>query len=243
MAQNIYDDPDFFTGYSQLPRSQHGLAGAPEWPSIRALVPDLTGKRVVDLGCGFGWFSRWAAEYGASSVLGLDLSEKMLARARNETDDGRVVYERADLESLVLPEAAFDFAYSALAFHYVEDFARLAGSIWRALTPASKLVFSIEHPIFMAPADPGWIEEPDGKPAWRLNRYSDEGRRTTNWFADGVVKYHRKLATTLNLLIDAGFAIEHVNEWGPTAAQVVAQPSLVQEIDRPMMVIVRAGRV
>lgn len=52
MAQNIYDNPDFFTGYSQLPRQVLGLDGAPEWPAIRAMLPDLRGKRVVDLGCG-----------------------------------------------------------------------------------------------------------------------------------------------------------------------------------------------
>ncbi len=57
MAQNIYDNPDFFAGYSQLPRQVHGLSGAPEWPAIRALLPDLKDRRVVDLGCGFGWFA------------------------------------------------------------------------------------------------------------------------------------------------------------------------------------------
>ena len=71
MAQNIYDTPGFFDGYSRLPRSVHGLGGAPEWPAIRALLPDLTGMHVVDLGCGFGWFSRWAREQGAAAVLHL----------------------------------------------------------------------------------------------------------------------------------------------------------------------------
>ena len=70
MAQNIYDDPTFFAGYSQLPRQVHGLDAAPEWPALRTMLPDLTGKRVVDLGCGFGWFARWAREHGAASVLG-----------------------------------------------------------------------------------------------------------------------------------------------------------------------------
>lgn len=243
MAQNIYDDPDFFAGYSQLRRSVLGLEGAPEWPSIQAVLPDLTGKRVVDLGCGFGWFSRWAAVNGAASVLGLDLSANMLAKAKAETSDSRITYESADLETVTLPVAAFDFAYSALAFHYIDDFARLTRTIHQSLIPGATLVFSIEHPIFMAPADPAWIEEPDGKPAWRLNRYAVEGRRETNWFADGVVKYHRKLSTTLNTLLDSGFAIEHVNEWSPTMEQVSEQPSLAQEMERPMMVIVRAARL
>ena len=56
MARNIYDTPDFFAGYSGLNRSLHGLDGAPEWPSIQAMPPDLRGKRVVDLGCGFSRF-------------------------------------------------------------------------------------------------------------------------------------------------------------------------------------------
>ena len=65
MTQNIYDDETFFAGYSQLPRSVHGLEGAPEWPVLRAMLPELRGRRVLDLGCGFGWFCRFAAGEGA----------------------------------------------------------------------------------------------------------------------------------------------------------------------------------
>ncbi|KRR29881.1 hypothetical protein CQ13_37995 [Bradyrhizobium retamae] len=75
MAQNIYDSSDFFAGYSQLPRQVHGLGGAPEWPEIKAMLPDLVGMHVVDLGCGFGWASRWMREQGAASVRSLDLSQ------------------------------------------------------------------------------------------------------------------------------------------------------------------------
>ena len=88
--------------YSRLPRSVKGL-------------------RIVDLGCGFGWFCRWAREHGAAQVLGLDVSEKMLARAQAETADPAIVYERVDLERLELPEAAFDLAYSSLTLHYLPD--------------------------------------------------------------------------------------------------------------------------
>ncbi|WP_430640164.1 hypothetical protein [Bradyrhizobium cytisi] len=71
MARNIYDNPDFFAGYSQSPRQLHGLDGAPEWPEIKTTLPDLVGMHVVDLGCGFGWASRWMREQGAASDLGL----------------------------------------------------------------------------------------------------------------------------------------------------------------------------
>lgn len=52
MTQNIYDNPEFFEAYSWLGRSVAGLAGAAEWPALRALLPDLRGLRIVDLGCG-----------------------------------------------------------------------------------------------------------------------------------------------------------------------------------------------
>src|SRR6204780_2184559 len=90
MTQNIYDNPEFFAGYSRLGRSIDGLDGAAEWPALRAMLPDLLGRAVVGLGCGFGWFCRWAREHGATHVLGLDVSERMLARARAETPDAAI---------------------------------------------------------------------------------------------------------------------------------------------------------
>jgi SAM-dependent methyltransferase len=242
MAQNIYDKSEFFAGYSQLNRSVHGLDGAPEWPSIRAVLPDLSGKRVVDLGCGFGWFSRWAREHGAASVLGLDLSENMIARARADTADPNIEYAIADLEKLELPAASFDFAYSSLAFHYIEDFGRLVQTVHRALVPGSHFVFTIEHPIFMAPAHPGWSLDADGNRTWPVNRYAVEGPRETDWFAKGVIKQHRTIGTTLNTLIGAGFAIRHVEEWSPAAGQLAANPDLTDEMERPMMLLVAAQR-
>ena len=101
-TQNIYDDPDFFENYSRLPRSKDGLSAAPEWASLQALLPDLKGLRVVDLGCGYGWFCRFAREQGAEHVLGLDVSERMLARAEDMTSDPAIAYRRADLEMLDL---------------------------------------------------------------------------------------------------------------------------------------------
>lgn len=242
MSQNIYDQPNFFAGYSKLGRSIHGLSGSPEWPSILALLPDLSGKRILDLGCGFGWFSRWAMEHGAGAVVGIDLSENMIGRARADTQDARIEYRIADLAQLNLPEGTFDFAYSSLALHYIEDFDRLVGAVYRSVRSGSRFIFTIEHPIFMAAHRADWITDGDGRKTWPVNQYSVEGRRVTNWFADGVVKYHRTIGTTLNSLIAAGFTLLHVDEWSPTAADLAAIPSLNDEIDRPMLLIVSAER-
>jgi SAM-dependent methyltransferase len=180
---------------------------------------------VVDLGCGFGWFCRWARAAGAAEVLGLDVSANMLARARAMTPDPAIAYRQADLETLELA-AAFDLAFSSLTLHYIEKLAALFATVHDALAPGGCLVFSAEHPLYTEPG-------PD---------YLDEGPRTTDWLAKGVVKQHRTLASTLNLLIAAGFAVRRVEEWGPTRAEIAAHPEWKIDHRRPSFLLVSADR-
>jgi len=242
MTQNIYDNDDFFREYTELPRSVEGLDAAPEWPALRALLPDLTGLRIVDLGCGFGWFCRWAREQGAASVLGIDVSEKMLARAAATARDPAITYARADMEGLELPPAAFGVAYSSLALHYVERLDRLISVVRSSLVPGGSFVFSVEHPIFTAPSEPGWSTNSAGRRTWPLDSYLEEGPRTTDWLAKGVIKRHRTLGTYLNMLIRAGFAIRHVEEWGPTSEQIAAKPQWADERQRPPFLLIASQR-
>jgi SAM-dependent methyltransferase len=242
MAQNIYDDEEFFAGYSRLPRSVAGLDGAPEWSSLRALLPDLRGRRVLDLGCGFGWFCRWAREQGAASVLGIDVSDRMLARAMDSTHDPAIVYRRADLEEAELPGESFDLVYSSLAFHYLVNLEALLTRVYRALVPGGHLVFSVEHPLYTAPSDPTWSVDAAGHKTWPIDSYLEEGPRSRDWLTRGVIKQHRMLATYINLLLRLGFALTHVEEWGPTDEQIAAQPHLADERQRPTFLLVAARR-
>lgn len=242
MAQNVYDDDDFFAGYAALPRSVHGLDGAAEWPSLRALLPDLTGRRVVDLGCGFGWFARYAVAVGAVAVLGVDLSENMLARARADTHSDVVTYRRADLDVVELPASAFDLAFSSLTVHYLVDLDRFFTTVAGALAPGAPFVFSVEHPIYTAPSSPGWVPGVADRPTWPLDGYLREGPRVTDWLAPGVVKQHRTIGTYVGGLRRAGFELTELVEWGPSPEQVAAEPGWAVERDRPMFLLVAARR-
>jgi SAM-dependent methyltransferase len=242
MTQNLYDDPAFFAGYSQLRRSVEGLDAAPEWPSLQAMLPAIRGLRVADLGCGYGWFCRWAAAQGAERVLGVDLSQAMLARARSFGADERILYTQADLARLTLPAGAFDLVYSSLALHYIADVERLFAEVQRALVAGGWFVFSTEHPVFMAPSRPGWVLDAEGRRSWPVDGYAMEGPRVTDWFVPGVVKHHRMMGTTINGLIAAGFTIRHVEEFVPTPAQIAARPELAEECARPMFLLVSAQR-
>lgn len=245
MAQNIYDDANFFAGYSNLPRSLHGLAGAPEWPALQALLPPIPGKRVLDLGCGMGWFCRWAAEQGAASVLGIDLSANMLDRARAMGGPDTIAYRQADLDELTLAPASFDLVYSSLAFHYLRDLPRLWTEVAVALVPRGCFVFSVEHPMFTAPIDPagdGWLQLAGGRSAWPIDSYLIEGDRSRNWFMPGVIKQHRTTATYINTLLSSGFELLELVEWGPTPEELAARPELAEERDRPTFMLVSARK-
>jgi ubiquinone/menaquinone biosynthesis C-methylase UbiE len=241
LTQNIYDNEKFFEKYGRLPRSTKGLRGAPEWAALRALLPALSGLRVLDLGCGFGWFSRWARRNGAAQVLGIDVSKKMLTRARAETHDPGIRYLRADLERLRLPSRSFDLVYSSLALHYVKNLSGLMLKVRRALVPGGNLVFSVEHPIYTAPSNPRW-RTASGSKFWPVAGYLDEGPRSTDWLAKGVIKQHRTLATYINMLLRLGFSISKVNEWGPTRRQIASRPNWADERERPAFLLVAARR-
>ncbi|HBE9080344.1 class I SAM-dependent methyltransferase [Serratia fonticola] len=237
MSQNIYDNQTFFDGYAQLSRSVQGLDGAPEWPTIRSILPDLQGKKVVDLGCGYGWFCRSAREQGAAQVLGMDLSEKMLGKAKEMTEDPAIEYRQQDLEALQLPAASFDLVYSSLTLHYIEDLGKLFSTVYQALVNGGEFIFTAEHPIYTAPKHQGWLVDEAGQKSWPINGYQQEGQRISNWLAEGVIKQHRMLGTYINLLVQQGFTIRYLNEWGPSAQQIADNPALDEEKERPMIFI------
>ncbi|CAF3399875.1 unnamed protein product [Rotaria socialis] len=242
MAQNVYDNQDFFEAYAQLSRSVNGLNGAPEWPSIVKMLPEMEGLNIVDLGCGYGWFCRDARQKGAKQVLGLDISERMLNKAREMTSDTAIIYRNEDLEQLKLPEATYDLVYSSLTLHYIEDLSTLLKTIYQSLTSGGHVVVSVEHPIYTASKHPRWLIDEEGQKSWPVNSYQTEGRRITNWLTEGIIKQHRMIGTYLNLLIEQGFIIKHVEEWGPTLHQIAETPSLKEESERPMILLVSAQK-
>ena len=137
MRQNKYDDPAFFANYSQMARSIGGLEAAGEWPAFRELLPALRDKNVLDLGCGFGWHCRYARQQQARSVVGVGLSEKMLARARASTNDAAIEYRRLAIEDIDFSAGEFDVVLSSLALHYVEHFDLVCRKVHYCLVPGA----------------------------------------------------------------------------------------------------------
>jgi SAM-dependent methyltransferase len=241
MKQNKYDDPEFFANYSQIPRSVQGLDNAMEWPIFRDLLPDLRGKRVLDIGCGFGWHARYARQQQAQSVIGVDLSENMLARAAAMTDDPGIEYRLSAIEDIDFPADTFDVVLSSLALHYVEQFNLVCRKVYHCLTSGGSFVLSVEHPIFTARAAQQWhLGEAGETLHWPVDSYQEEGPRSTQWLSENVVKYHRSLATYVNTLLDSGFLLTHLAEPGPSPEMLIAHPDWSDERRRPMFLLIAA---
>ena len=157
-----------------------------------------------------------------------------------QTQDPGVTYCLANIESLALPDASFDLVYSSLTLHYIADFGAVCAAIRRLLVPDGRFVFSVEHPIFTAPSNPGWQTDPTGAKVWPINDYLLEGTRVTNWITSGVVKQHRTISSYVNSLLDQGFRLIRLEEWGPSQAQIAEQPDWADEVHRPPFLLLGA---
>lgn len=243
MRQNKYDDSLFFDKYKNMERSKNGLESAGEWHELKKMLPDFQGKRVLDLGCGFGWHCRYAVEKGAKSVVGVDISQKMLSEAKDKTKSEYIQYILIPIEDIDFPEDSFDVVISSLAFHYIQSFEDILSKIGRCISSGGDFVFSVEHPIFTAQGKQDWYYDDKGNILhWPVDRYFTEGIRKAVFLDEEVIKYHKTLTTYLNCLIKAGFEITEIVEPKPSENMLYTVPGMLDELRRPMMLLVSSRK-
>ena len=120
-----------------------------EQQAVMKLLPDPTGHRVVDAGCGTGRYARLLKDAGAASVIGIDRSAAMLSHACQ----CGATYVRADIRALPLPEMSADLIVSGLMLPDVDELGRVLAEWHRVLKPGGVIVCSTLHP---GGAELGW---------------------------------------------------------------------------------------
>lgn len=237
---NIYDSKQFFDQYAEMPRSQQGLSGAGEWHQFKALFPDLSGKSVLDLGCGYGWHCKYAAECGAKQVVGIDLSKKMIQEAKRKNADPKIIYRVCGLDDYDYPADSFDCVISNLVLHYIADIDAVFKKIYLTLKTGGIFLLNMEHPVFTAGVNQDWIYHSNGKPQyWPVDDYFYPGERVTYFLGQVVTKQHHTLTQILKGLINTGFQLEAVEEATPNA-DMMDIPGMPEEMRRPMMLLIKA---
>ena len=179
------------------------------------MLPNLSEKRILDIGCGMGQHVMQYSKAGACSVLGIDISEKMLeyAKVNNSAED--ITYRRLAFENLEQINEKFDLVTSSLAFDYVQDFLLLMKRIYCLLDEGGYLVFSMSHPISTAydGVYDRYTRTEDGVRLYaNLHNYGIEGERRIKWVVDDYEVYHRKVSTLINDMVSAGFILEKCEE-------------------------------
>lgn len=238
-----YDNENFFKQYAEMPRSKGGLNAAGEWHQLKPLFPPLAGKSVLDLGCGYGWHCKYAVSQGAARVLGIDLSQKMIAEAEQRNADSKIEYRVCGIEEYEYPENTWDFVISNLALHYIENIEGVFQNVRRTLKPDGIFLFNMEHPTFTAGVRQDWIYTSEGKPKyWPIDDYFYPGKRMTDFLGCKVEKQHHTLTQILMGLLNNGFELLAVEEAEPSK-EMLDIPGMRDELRRPMMLLVKAKAV
>jgi SAM-dependent methyltransferase len=137
-----------FEGFKSLPLMRYG-----EVPSFLGMVGDVSGKSVLDLACGTGFYSREFKRRGATDVFGVDISAEMIAAAREmeQRDPLGVRYEVGDVAQLRQFDRRFDIALGVQCLNYAEDIAtmeRMCRNIHRGLVPGGEFFVLAQKPDY-----------------------------------------------------------------------------------------------
>ncbi|MBG0854427.1 class I SAM-dependent methyltransferase [Streptomyces spinoverrucosus] len=149
MSVQQYDEiGEAFEGFKSLPMIRYG-----EVPSFLGMVGDVSGKSVLDLACGTGFYSREVKRRGATDVLGVDISVEMIAAAREfeRREPLGVHYEVGDVAELRPLERRFDIALAVQCLNYAEDIAameRMCRNIHRSLVPGGEFFVLAQKPDY-----------------------------------------------------------------------------------------------
>ena len=242
--QNIYDNDEFFNGYKELREQEICLNDLLEQPAMSEMIPDLKGKTVLDLGCGYGKNCIDFVNRGAEKVIGIDISEKMLEVAKAESSHEKISYIRMSMTDISSLDMKFDFVYSSLALHYIEDFPKLMKDISDLLTNGGRLLFSQEHPIMTAAIDKSNshfnYDENKNRVSYTFSNYNRPGQRKVYWYVDGVIKYHRPMGQLLTDIIKSGLTLEEIVEPVPSQWAIDKLPTITKEFIKPSFLIVKA---
>ena len=243
--QNIFDIPRFFEGYKEIPSREINYNNSIEQPAMNAMLPDLTGKTVLDLGCGYGFNCADFIRRGAKRVLGIDISEKMLHIAKKESAHPCIEYRQMSMTEISSLDTSFDLVYSSLAFHYIDDFKKLMTDIFGLLNGGGTLLFSQEHPFITASPKVGGfnLDRYGRRKSYTFTNYSRSGARKEKWLDTDYIKYHRTVAKIFTDIAQSGFVIKEVCEPLPDMEAVEKCPEMAGEFVRPNFLIVKAVKI
>ena len=184
-------------------------------PATLERLDDVSGKRILDLGCGEGGYCRVLKKRGAD-VTGIDGSETLIniAKARSDSSIKFLVRNANNLDGIV--ENGFEIVVAAMSLMSVEDYEGSISEVRRVLKEGGYLLMSILHPCFS--------DHFTHRQAYFSQHVWHE--HVTTEFSHPVLRRHKPLSDFMNPLVDQGFRLKRFHEPVPTDEQIQAAPRL-----------------
>jgi SAM-dependent methyltransferase len=204
--------------YEESIQRVHSLHETVLKPGVLSLLSSFPRGRLLEIGCGTGYFSRILAEKGFK-VVGVDISPAMIATARRLSPKG-IEFVVDSGEELSRISGRFSIALSVLAVGNMEDPERVFTRVHRFLDPDAPFFLVFLHPCFRFPRQSGWGYDPQKKLIFRrMDRYLTPLEVPIQMFPGkdpGIVTitYHRPLSFYIQALSRAGFVVDWMEEWG-----------------------------
>ena len=206
------------------------------------ILGELAGKRCAVLGCGGGQDLVALARLGAASLVGFDLSRKMLDHARallarEQVEAALVESSVADLSGLA--DASVDVVVSVHVLSFVEALDRCLAEAHRVLVPGGLLAFSVHHPLDASTSDVAPY-------VWAKPYFQVEAEWA--WGALGGAQtpfryHHRGVGQWFAAVRDAGFLVEELLEPPATSDAIWAGEDYSAKLEWvPGTLIIRARK-
>lgn len=187
-----------------------------EKPAMYKKLPCLRGKSVLCVGCGTGEECSYLAERGAKKVVGIDISANLIDYAKQSYP--KLEFQVMDMENIQFPDESFDYIYSSLTLHYVEDWVKPLKEIRRVLKPKGIFLFSTHHPIKWGAEKStgtgrktflmGYSKNKEDQSCIIYGDYLNTRKIKDIWFDEFEVSYyHKPISSVIKDIINSGFKI------------------------------------
>ena len=208
------------------------------------LCGDVAGRRILDLGCGEGRFSRMLAGRSASMVA-LDLVREMVMTARQRSATA-AAYVEASAEALPMRDASFDLVVSYITLVDLPDFRLAIAEAARVLQPGGHFVVANLGFITATPDSSrfpritGWVRDETGARMYRpIDRYMDERPQIYEWAGIKIRNWHRPLSWYIQAYLDSGLILRDFIEPMPPDDSLRSDPSLEDWYRVPEFTVMR----
>lgn len=202
------------------------------------MLQPMSGKRILDIGCGEGYLARMLASKGAI-VTGIEQNTAALDLAHRRTGKVPVSFVRGNCECLPFASKCFDKVVSVLVLDCVSDIRSALTEAQRVLRPYGQFALVLPHPCFVAPYH-GWQRDTNGlKAHWNVDRYFSEGMMRTSMPGcdEDLLSVHRTLTTYWNEIAQAGFSANNLYEPQPDLALLAKFPPFVEDLRIPQFLV------